>query len=316
MPFQADTSKMPQLLTIEDFKAKRKAKLAILQAFVHKKLDDVTFLIGDGTGQARMSVANNLAFGKDIEKGLYVKLLAPAFDVTKGEFSLQRAPMQSAPIPYLPLEDDGPAEQLGSFEGIGDLPNPSTMPSVVSKVIFLSPTKSTRGGSGSCRTAALKDHMGNRVAVNLFGDNVTKVEMDGVYTFRNLQVSKYKGEARLATGKKSEITEVDKELANQFAPLGDEDGVLQGTIMGFEKPYLYDSCPTCGKSANGKDDHKLCPHLTSVDFVNIKLRRDFNVTLQIVDANHDIHEVGNVSYPLFFYTTDHTYFRFSSFGAL
>ena len=290
---------MPQLLTISDFKAKRKVNLAILQAFVHKRLDEVTFIIGDGTGQARLSVKNNPAFGKDVEKGHFIKLLGPTFDVTTEEFTPVRPALQCAPISYLSLEGDE-EEPLGSFDGIGDLPTPSTMPSIVSKVIFLSPTKSTRGGSGSCRTAALKDHRGNRVPVNLFGDNVSKVEKDGVYTFRNLQVSKYKGETRLATGKKSEIIAVDEELASQFAPLGDEDGVLQGTIVGFEKPYLYDSCPTCGKSANGKDDYKLCTHLMSVDFLNVDLTRDFNVTLQIVDNNNDVHEVSGNSIKKFF----------------
>ena len=209
---------------------------------MHKKLNDVTYLIGDATGQARLSFSENSDFGMSIAEGRFVKLLNPVFDVTKGEFALMShaTALKCTPIVYKPLDEKNlPETSLGSFEGLDELMSSSTFPTIISKVIFVSHERTSKDGAHRFCTVALKDHKGNRVAANLSGRNLEKVDWDVVYKFHNFKVTTYKGEKRLASGVNSEISEVDEEVANLFPPRGGEDtddGCLKG-IENLLAPY-------------------------------------------------------------------------------
>ena len=233
------------MFTISDFKAKRKSSLAIIQAYVHCELNDGTFLIGDATGHAMLSLYANPQFGTNISEGRCIKLLNPHFDVTKGVFTLMNnaTAIKCSPITYKPLEEDVLAGiSLDCHEIIKNLPPKSTLPTMIAKVIFVSHVRTSKDGAHRYCTIALKDLRGNRVAADVSDNNLEKVDWDCVYSFHNLKVATHKGEKRLVAEETSKISEVGEEVAGLFPPRGGEDtddGELKG-INFLLAPYEDD----------------------------------------------------------------------------
>jgi hypothetical protein len=134
------------------------------------------------------------------------------------------------------------------------------------------------------KVATVKDARGERRSITLYNQFRNQVTAGGVYCFHNLSVSTYKGNDivfRLQTTSQSRIQIANAELAEMFhnVPLG--DGLKTGTIVGFNEPYLYKSCPHCKSKV--EEDPEICNKclkaISQEDLVN-----DFNTVLHLQEG--------------------------------
>ncbi len=280
---------MANIQSIADFKAGKKRKLTILQVYVYKRLDESSYIIADLSDHAKLSVVTKPEFGKAIALGTFIKLVNPSLE--NGTIIPGHMPLQAGPIQYKKLEEEDlgnlPKEKLRTFDEIGKLAVKSNVPEVVSKVTFLSPKKPSPY-SGQFRTAGVKDCKGQRHAIQLFGSHSDSVEMGKVYKFENLTVGNFKGPMdnwnRLGTSGRTSITEASNEIANDFSEIEDGDGKFEGIVLGHEKPYLYHSCPKCGKKCEEKD--AFCGQAACRSELTETVH-DFNVTLHIQECSKE-----------------------------
>lgn len=287
------------LTTIADLRKGKKTKLTILQVYIHKLLDEETYLVGDQSDIINMSVAQDPKLGKGIAVDRYYRIVDPKFDGTS--IILQRAPLNSPPFAYKKCGEDVMVSQpgqskkpgvLADFQSISSMPVHSTVPKVVSKVTYLSPKKMLPTQSYT-RTCGIKDVKGAKHAVQLFGSHTDNVELGKVYAFRNLVVKDFQAPSdtwpRLGTRSNSMIEEADSDTSALFSEIHAGDGTIRGTVLGHENPNCYLACPYCGKKCT-KDDDKKCPALACRRVLDQDLVCDFHVNMQ-VDTGDEVKNV-------------------------
>ena len=142
-------------ISLEAFLSGQVFKMPILEVFVHKIIDDTTYLIADNTRVARMTVKQNPKLGKNISCNISVRIVNAIVEdeivvLTPSTHILQCKPVQhKSPT----MEEESTPE--ATFDEIGHQPIGSNIPSVAAKVTFLSPKKKAKF-SGQSRVAGVR----------------------------------------------------------------------------------------------------------------------------------------------------------------
>ena len=145
-------------LSLEQFcTGKFKTKLPIIEIFIHKALDEQTFVISDATKTCHLTIKKNPALGKNIKTRGFVRCINAKCDDGGNMVILQQDTrvFPCHPVAYKELDQD--EEELGesafaTFDDICKQKNGTNVTTLVAKILFQSPTKKS-GYSGSSRVA-------------------------------------------------------------------------------------------------------------------------------------------------------------------
>ncbi len=266
---------------------KANVKPSILDIYVHKAMDQDTYLVGDQSGQILLSMSDALKHAKKISIGGFFRLIKPEYTGKVLKIS-KIGPLPIGPFNYATVTDPNlevPIQSKGDFKVFSDYANllpTASIPNIIAKVVHLSPEK--KGRFSKYKIATVKDINGQRNFVTLFGIFADHVGKDKIYAFKNLTVQNYKGPHdlfnRLSTKTKSEIVEkTQKDVIGFFENITDGDGSFQALILGHERPYIYLSCIHCSK-ANFRQDNNVCSFCQK-SYRDEEAINDFNVNLII-----------------------------------
>ena len=281
----------PPILTLKDFKAGKKTKLPILQVYVHTRLDEYSFVVCDKTDHATLSIHKDPRIGRNVGVGNYLRLVNPTYE-RECLIPVHR-PCEVSPFEYKKLDERSIASNgaggMSTFEDIGKLRPNTVVPSVVAKVTYLSPKKKLPSGK-EYKTAGVRDVKGARNAVKLLEPSFERVEVEGVYKFRNVKVEDWKLDTdvhnRLSTRSDSDVSQVGAQIAELFQGIHEGDDLITGMILGHEKPYMYLSCPDCRRSV--REDAPYCSNASCrKDLSSVSKVQDFNVVLLIQNQQNE-----------------------------
>ena len=120
--------------------------VAVIEVFIHKEIDALTFMVGDSTKNASLTVKKNPSLRSKLETGSFVRIINPDYD-TENQILIAHDKTKIFPgkeVAYLPLtKDDELAVGATSvtLTDISSLPIGANVPSLVAKVILALPPK-------------------------------------------------------------------------------------------------------------------------------------------------------------------------------
>ncbi len=270
-------------ISILDFKSKQQGNLIILQVFVHSQVSESLFIVGDESDYAMLSVASRPEFCGRIDINMFLKLLNPAYEC--GIVIPGHVPLECKPFKYKELDTHHRnafiSTEMFSFDHISSLSVKTVIPNLLARVHFVSEVRNA-SHKVQYKIIGVTDYKNQKHAIMLFGKYVESAEIGKVYQFTALQVTNFKSATdtwnRLSTSSASFITEASKDIAKEFLKVGENDGMIEGVVLGHEKPNLYLSCPCCGMRC--KDEHLFCREVGCGAVLNEKVY-DFNVILHV-----------------------------------
>ena len=141
--------------------------MIILETYIHKAKDGLTFIVGDNTKNCHLNVKKNPALGTKLTPGSFVRIINPEYDM-EGDVVIAHEKTRifaCNKVHYLPLDEKDYEATDASYATLADislLPIGSNVPTLVAKVVFASPAK--KGGySGSSMIAKVKCNVGHGV---------------------------------------------------------------------------------------------------------------------------------------------------------
>ena len=177
-------------------------------------------------------------------------------------------------------------DALISFEDVAKQESLTSVKEIYAKVTFLSPRKDGKFKGSFYRTARVKDYQGNRQSIQLYNKFCDQVEENQVYKFEKLKVGDWHAPNekwnRLRTQGifDTKITLASGGIEEKFSDIEEADGTIEGIIVGHDNPYIYLSCPYCGKKCDNLD--KVCPSQACLKALTEEaLVFDFNVVLVV-----------------------------------
>ena len=308
-------------ISLQNFSSGEPAtSVVIIEIYVHKAIDGLTFIVGDSTKNTRLTVKKNPALGSKLIPGSFVRVINPYHDA---ENDLVMAHEKTKvftckKVDYLPLDDKDDSSTDGTYATLTDisqLPVGTNIPSLIGKVIFASPAK--KGGySGSSMIAKVKflrlkirmaklvnkvphkfnflqvaDIQGEHNTISVYGEHLTEaIKVESTYHFKSLVVNKYKAPQdkwhRLQTNPKTTVEEVDPEISDKFKAFHDGDGTIEGKLMGHDALIFYTSCPKCSKKWDEAYHDSICGNCHA-NIEGLELTKDFRVQIAIQTNEED-----------------------------
>ena len=129
------------VLTLRDlFAGNVKNNLMIIEIYVHKKLDPVTFIVGDSTRTGQLSIKKNPILRNKIKPGASVRCVRPRLESNLILLTHNTIVFQSKTIQAQPITDEKDEINDASFTSFADLDQfgaGSNVPSLVAKIVFM-----------------------------------------------------------------------------------------------------------------------------------------------------------------------------------
>jgi RNA polymerase subunit RPABC4/transcription elongation factor Spt4 len=280
--------------------SKVKGNLYFVEIFVHKQLSETCFVVGDPQTNMLLDITNNPDQGKEFAPGKCFRLIKPKVenDILLVDSACKAGPIATFEVPQLSARAAQkfklPSEAemtLISFDEVCVVTQDTVAPALYLKVVFLSSEK--RSKYSSFRTAKVRDVLGQRHFIQLFGDFRNAVVLNKVYKFVGLLIQKYKKPdekwGRIRTQANTKILEASEEITERFSNLHIGDAKADGILFAHEQIYHYECCSACTK-AKPKVPADKCPYCgLQYELVSAS---DFSVVLHI--ANSDIGDVLRV----------------------
>lgn len=274
-------------VTIAELKKSTRKDTFYCQVFIHQVVDELKYVVGDKTDQIVLNLENNESFTKHMNVGKYYRLVNPK--IVDDCLVLEKfKPLQIAPFDYLALKrkyknmaasTSSTVQPPKTFDDFAELQPGALVPALTVKVVNVSPVK--QGKYSEYVTVTAKDVQGKKNFLTLFGAFTKQVESDNVYIFKNLAVQNFKGASgynHLSTKALSSIVKSHTYDA-MFKDVINGDGKHKVLILGHEQPYMYLSCPECGK-AKYYDGGNIC-NFCGKNIEGKEPTKDFNVMLQV-----------------------------------
>lgn len=142
-------------VSLEAFLSGKIFKMPILEVFIHKMINDTTYLIADNTRVARLTTRHNPKLGKNLSSNISVRIVNATVEDEMVVLQSFSHVLQCKPVEHKsPTEEEGSTTEA-TFDEIGQQPVGSNVPTVAAKVTFLSPKKKVKY-SGQSRVAGVR----------------------------------------------------------------------------------------------------------------------------------------------------------------
>ena len=228
-------------------------KVNFLHVNVLKKISSTQFIVGDKTGLAIMIIASEDATNVEIGKGLKMvkpSLVEKEFIACHPKFSPMKTKhfqIDVNPEDVMQLEMSG-KKNVKVDKGISfnQIENDYSDNAIIDSVLVYVTTKSKTidGKYGSYQICNMKDYEGNALSINLYKQNMNRLEVNKVYKLQKIKKTTIKTETglRMATTNFTKIKDASTEESDIFADVQIADHVIEGLCIMFNNLSYYSSC--------------------------------------------------------------------------
>ncbi len=136
------------VLTLRElFDGNVKKNLVIIEVYVHKMIDRLTFIVGDSTGTAQLSTKKNPRLTDQIRAGASKRIIKPELEsnlivLTEDTKLFECNTIQAQPMTE--AEQELNDASFTSFDDLDQFVAGANIPSLVGKVLFMSPSKKAK----------------------------------------------------------------------------------------------------------------------------------------------------------------------------
>ena len=227
-------------------------KVNFLQVNVLKQINLTQFIVGDNTGLAIMTLEGDQTQNVEVGKGL--KMVKPSIQEKVISCHPKFSPMKSK---QMKIEVN--QEELDQLELSGTIKNRCTRgvnfsqiqndfgdTAVINSVLVYVTTKSKHidGKYGSYQICNLKDLEGSSSSINLYKQNIDKLEVNKMYTLEKIKKTTIRTDSgiRMATTNFTNIKAATPDQIHLFDDIEIADYKIAGTCLMFNELSYYKSC--------------------------------------------------------------------------
>lgn len=269
-------------------------KVNLLHVNVLKQINSTQYIVGDKTGLAILTVLTS-ENSNNVEVGKGLKMVKPSVVDPKNITSHPKfTPTKTKPIEMTVNE----AEVLkleNSTEGNMKVDKGISFNSIesdygenalIENVLVYVQTKSRKidGAYGPYQICNIVDYESNKFSINLYKNNVDKLEVDQVYMLQKIKKTSIRTETgiRMATTNFTRIKKASPDQSGVFKDVKLADEKITGTCLMFSDLSYYASCK---KHLTKLSENKCCPECGEVDENEIKM--DLRCKMIVEDENDD-----------------------------
>ena len=279
---------------IETLRAGEAPRICYLDIFVHKIVDENTFIVSDGVENILLDITGNQEQGKDLAVSKCFRVMKPKLIKDKLVFATNFkacpvATFQPAKLTSKEFKRFTPKPleliDLVAISDIADVSANQTAPTLFLKVFFVSQNK--KGPFSDFRMVKVKDAFKNKHFVQLYEPHKDVVEVGKVYKFSQLLIQNYRKEGekwgRIRSQRQTKVSLAPLEVLSFFELITAGDRVIDGIIFAHEKVCMYQCCPNCTR-AQFQTSGNVCKHCGNSYTTPSK---DFRATLIVNDDSRD-----------------------------
>ena len=226
-----------------------------IQVNVLKELSQTQFIVGDNSGLVIMRLDENMEYHKQIEVGKGLKIMKPQ-KVTENVITCHKkfSPMKSRPI-KMEVNDQElrSIEEIASntthidtgipfHEIIDEYGENATISEILTYVTSVSRT--IEGKYGEYKICNLKDIHGTSLTMNVYKQNVNKIEANKVYRLKKMKKTTINTESglRIATINFTKIQDATYAEVTLFDNVQLGDKQVTGSCVMINNLHYYKSC--------------------------------------------------------------------------
>ena len=226
-----------------------------IQVNVLKELSQTQFIVGDNSGLVIMRLDENMEYHKQIEVGKGLKIMKPQ-KVTENVITCHKkfSPMKSRPI-KMEVND----EEIKNIEEILsntthidtgipflDIIDEYADNAIISDILayITSVSRTIQGKYGDYQICNLKDNHGTSLTMNVYKQNVNKLEANKVYRLKKLKKTAIKSESgpRIATTNFTKTQDATYAEVKLFDNVQLGDAQVTGSCVMINNFHYYKSC--------------------------------------------------------------------------
>ena len=266
-----------------------------LQVNVLKKISSTQFIVGDKTGIAIMTTEMDATQHIELGKGLKMvkpskideNVISPhpkfspmktkAIQIDVDPNQLKNLEKKAMKIKKLPVKKGLNFKQIET-----DFGPTAIIGCVLGYVTFAS--RHIDGKFGPYQICNLVDFDGNSIAINLYKQNIDKLQVNKIYKLENIKKTTISTDTKLRMGTTpfTKIVVADQDEIDLFADVEISDKKVNGICLMFNNLSFYKSCKT---HLLKLDDIGCCAQCGQIEKNDEKL--DFRCSLVIHDSNDD-----------------------------
>ena len=268
-------------------------KVNFLQVNVLKQINSTQFIVGDNTGMAIMNV--DLENVQHIEVGKGLKMVKPS----RIEENRITCHPRFHPMKTKAMDMKVDYEKMDEMELSGKTTTPDTAGitfnqiendfgdnAIINSVLVYITTKSRiiDGKYGSYQICNIKDTEGSSLTINLYKQNIDRLEVNKVYTLEKIKKTTIKTDSgvRMSTTNFTKIRNASQYQIDLFSNVQIADHKISGVCVMFNDLSFY---KTCKKHLTKLGDDDSCTHCGQIDKDDGKA--DFRCALIVENTDDD-----------------------------